>query len=198
MRTEILILIIGIIIVIGCIGGFFFLTRSGKILPKEYAEVMVVFRPNVSCTSDSAFNLIQKNGGIIKVVIDKENNLVIAHVPKGKEQGFMERINKSEIVGYVEFEDYINYPSVEMIIKNEVEYIIGLWPNVSYTSDLGNLIQENGKEIKEFYEIGRSTTIIVGISLGEEQNFVKKISRDERVKYVELNYGKIELLNSEK
>ncbi|MDI6886688.1 MAG: hypothetical protein QMD22_10210 [archaeon] len=191
---KILILIIGVIIAIGCIGGFFFLSRGGEMMPKEYAEVMVVFRPNVACTSDSAFNLIQENGGIVRVAIDKEENLVVVHVPKGKEQSFMERINQSEIVGYVEFEDYINYPSIEMIIKDEVEYIVGLWPNVSYTSDLGNLIQENGKEVKEIYEIGRSTTIIVGVSLGEEQNFVKRISRDERVKYVEVNYGKIELL----
>lgn len=158
----------------------------------SYAEVMVVFQPNASCVSDSAFQLIQEKGGIIVTGIDKEINAIKSLVLEGEEQFFTDEINKNETIKYTETGDYITYPSLEMTTSNEVEYIVCFWSDVSCSSDLVlNLIQKNGGEVKEADETLNFVT--VGVPRGEEQNFVRNISKNETVKFVELNYGKFAL-----
>jgi len=66
-------------------------------------EVILGFVSSVSCSSNKALALIENNGGKIKRVISDKLNIVLVEVPAGQEGAFIERLRKSDIIKYAEF-----------------------------------------------------------------------------------------------
>ena len=66
-------------------------------------EVIVGFVSSVSSTSREVHELIENNGGKVKRVISDKLNIVLVEVPVGEERAFIERLRRSGIVKYAEF-----------------------------------------------------------------------------------------------